>query len=88
MIRSSRFGFASWRVREPGLEVREVAPLRLRQIFPQEVPLLLEAAGLELAARFGDFAKNPLTGASLNQICLARSIAPASELRRAENAKV
>jgi len=79
---------ASWRVREPGLEVREVAPLRLRQIFPQEVPLLLEAAGLELAARFGDFAKNPLTGASLNQICLARSIAPASELRRAVNAKV
>ena len=38
-----------------------------------EVPLLLEAAGLELAARYGDFAGNPLTGESLNQICLARS---------------
>ncbi len=53
--------------------VHEVAPLSLRLLFPQEVPLLLEAAGLELAARYGDFAGNPLTGESLNQICLARS---------------
>jgi len=63
-----------WRVREPGLDVREVAPLRLRQIFPQEVPLLLQAAGFELAARYGDFGTNPLTGASLNQVCIARGI--------------
>jgi SAM-dependent methyltransferase len=63
----------TWRVREPKVGVREVAPFRLRQIFPQELPLLLEASGLELAARHGDFDGNPLTGASLNQVCLARA---------------
>lgn len=69
---------ARWRVREPvpitgasGV-AREMAPLRLRLIFPQELPLLLEAEGLELVARHGDFAGNPLTGESLNQVCLAR----------------
>jgi SAM-dependent methyltransferase len=66
----------SWHVREPKVGVREVAPLRLRQIFPQELPLLLEASGLELAARHGDFDGNPLTGESLNQICVA--LAPAT----------
>ncbi len=64
---------AQWRVLEPGAAAHEVGPLCLRVFFPQEVPLLLEAAGLELAARYGDFAGNPLTGESLNQICLARS---------------
>jgi hypothetical protein len=46
----------TWRVQDPRVGVRDVAPLRLRQIFPQELPLLLEASGLELAARHGDFA--------------------------------
>src|SRR5918995_2745625 len=62
----------SWRVREPKVGVREVAPLRLRQIFPQELPLLLEASGLELAARHGDFDGNPLTGESLARAAPAR----------------
>jgi SAM-dependent methyltransferase len=64
---------AQWRVLEPDTSTREVAPLTLRLLFPQEVPLLLEAAGLALAARYGDFARNPLTSDSLNQICLARA---------------
>ncbi len=63
---------AQWRVLETDATAHEVA-LNLRVFFPQEVPLLLEAAGLKLAARYGDFAGNPLTGESLNQICLARS---------------
>ena len=50
----------------------EVAPLSLRVSFSQEF-LLLEAAELELAARYGDFAGNPLTGDSLNQIGIARA---------------
>ena len=63
---------ANWRMLEPGAGFGsgEVAPLRLRLIFPQE--LLLEAEGLELVVRCGDFARNPLTGESLNQVCLAR----------------
>jgi len=64
---------AQWRVLEPNATAHEVAPLSLRVFFPQELPLLLEAAGLELAARYGDFAGNPLTGDSLNQICIARA---------------
>ena len=61
-----------WRIRETGVSVRKLAPLILRQFFPQEVALLLEAAGLEVVARFGDFERNPLTGGSPNQIYLAR----------------
>jgi hypothetical protein len=53
-----------------------MAPLVLRQFFPQELPLLLQAGGLQLVARFGDFAGNPLTSQSLNQICLARALRP------------
>jgi len=71
----------TWRVREPKVGVREVAPFRLRQIFPQEVPLLLEPSGLELAARHGDFAGNPLTGQSLNQVRLARAPATSPAIR-------
>jgi SAM-dependent methyltransferase len=74
---------ATWRIHEPGIQVREVAPLRLSQIFPQEVPMLLEAGGLGLVARYGDFSRTPLTGASLNQICLARPAATLGERRSA-----
>ena len=64
-----------WRVREaarPGF--RQLAPLVLRQFFPQEVPLLLAAAGLKLTERYGDFAGSPLTGDSPNQVCIARRL--------------
>lgn len=61
-----------WRIRHDDGRQQAMAPLVLRQFFPQEIPLLLEAAGLELMARYGDFARNPLAPSSLNQICLAR----------------
>jgi SAM-dependent methyltransferase len=64
---------AQWRVIDTSARGREIAPLRLRLIFPQELSLLLETAGLELAVRYGDFDGNPLTSGSLNQICLARA---------------
>lgn len=67
---------AQWRVLEPDATTHEMA-LNLRVFFPQELPLLLEAAGLDLAARYGDFAGNPLTGDSLNQICIAGGLGPA-----------
>jgi SAM-dependent methyltransferase len=65
-IRSSR-----WRIADDASGERELAPLHLRLIFPQELPVLLKAAGLELRARYGDFAGQPLTEASLNQVCVA-----------------
>jgi SAM-dependent methyltransferase len=45
-------------------------PLRLRQIFPQELPLLIAASGLRMVERFGDFDRTPLTGTSRRQVCL------------------
>jgi SAM-dependent methyltransferase len=65
---------AHWRVRRAGHPVQRMAPLVLRQFFPQELSLLLQVAGFELTARYGDFARNPLTADSLNQICLARPV--------------
>lgn len=62
-----------WRVRRPGGPAQAMAPLALRQFFPQELPLLLEAAGLELVERWGDFARGPLAAGSLNQVCVARA---------------
>jgi SAM-dependent methyltransferase len=48
-----------------------LAPFVQRQIFPQELPLLLEAAGMRLRARWGSFERGPFLGDSGNQICLA-----------------
>jgi SAM-dependent methyltransferase len=61
-----------WRIRKPGAREQNIAPLVLRQFFPQELPLLLELEGFRLAARYGDFARNPLGAGSLNQVCVAR----------------
>ncbi|HSA66520.1 MAG TPA: class I SAM-dependent methyltransferase [Methyloceanibacter sp.] len=61
---------AQWRVRQGEQSARTLAPLCLRQIFPQELLLLLEAAGLKLVARYGDFDRGPFSGESLNQVCL------------------
>ncbi|MBL8593285.1 MAG: class I SAM-dependent methyltransferase [Devosia sp.] len=49
-------------------------PLELRQIFPQELPLLLEAGGLRLLERFGDFDRGPLTAASHRQVCVCAAM--------------
>jgi len=45
--------------------------LELRQIFPQELPLLLGLGGLKLAERYGDFDKSPFGPDSWRQVCVA-----------------
>lgn len=45
--------------------------LELRQIYPQELPLLLSLGGLHLEQRFGDFDRSPLTAHSRHQVCIA-----------------
>jgi SAM-dependent methyltransferase len=50
-----------------------VAPLELRSIFPQELPLLLSLAGLRLVERFGDWSGRPFTGGSAIQLCICES---------------
>ena len=66
---------ARWRVLHQDTAA-EIAPLNLRLFFPQEVPLLMETAGLQLIERYGDFARNPFSNDSLNQVCIARAAYP------------
>jgi SAM-dependent methyltransferase len=47
-----------------------VAPLEIRSIFPQELPLLLSRGGLRLVDRFGDWSRGPLTADASLQLCV------------------
>lgn len=47
-----------------------VAPLEIRSIFPQELPLLLSLGGLRLVERFGDWSGRPFTGDAAVQLCV------------------
>jgi SAM-dependent methyltransferase len=48
-----------------------VTPLHMRQIFPQELPLLLAAGGLRLTERFGEFDRRSFDKRSRRQVCIA-----------------
>jgi SAM-dependent methyltransferase len=50
-----------------------VAPLEIRSIFPQELPLLLSLGGLRLIDRFGDWSGRSFTGAEPLQLCICES---------------
>ena len=50
-----------------------VAPLELRSIFPQELPLLLSLGGLQLVERFGDWSGRPFSGDAAIQLCICES---------------
>jgi hypothetical protein len=50
-----------------------VAPLELRSIFPQELPLLLSRSGLRLVERFGDWSGRPFVGDSAIQLCVCEA---------------
>lgn len=50
-----------------------VAPLVVRSIFPQELPLLLTLGGLRLVDRFGDWSGRPFTGDAAIQLCVCAS---------------
>ncbi|TDO55309.1 methyltransferase family protein [Kribbella sp. VKM Ac-2571] len=47
-----------------------VAPLEIRSIFPQELPLLVSLGGLRLVERFGDWSGGPFTTDSPLQLCI------------------
>ena len=47
-----------------------ITPLYLRQLFPQEVPLLIQAAGLRLMARYGGFDRDRFDRNSQRQLCV------------------
>jgi SAM-dependent methyltransferase len=62
----------TWYISTPERRDAWVVPLTLRCIFPQELPLLLSAAGLELISRFGELPREPFGPASRIQLCLCR----------------
>lgn len=45
-------------------------PLVMRQIFPQEMPLLVGLGGLRLLERYGDFSRAPFGPDSPRQVCV------------------
>ena len=62
---------ADWYWSTPTQGTFRQTPLLLRQIYPQELPLLLSLGGLELRERFGDFDRSPLSETSRRQVCVA-----------------
>ena len=50
-----------------------VAPLEIRSIFPQELPLLVSLGGLRLVERFGDWSGTPFSGEAPLQLCVCES---------------
>jgi SAM-dependent methyltransferase len=62
----------TWYISAPDRQEAWTVPLVLRSIFPQELPLLLSAAGLELISRFGELSRAPFGPASRAQVCLCR----------------
>lgn len=69
---ATQVNHAMWYVSTPEQRDTWVMPLVLRSIFPQELPLLLSAAGFDLISRFGDLSGGPFTRGSRMQICLCR----------------
>lgn len=64
---------ATWYFSGPGEPDFLTAPLHLRSVFPQELPLLLAAGGLRLEARYGGFPRVPFGSGSVRQLCICRS---------------
>ena len=69
---STQVNHATWYISTADKRDAWVVPLVLRSIFPQELPLLLSAAGLELVRRFGDLSGTPFGRGSRAQVCLCR----------------
>jgi SAM-dependent methyltransferase len=62
----------TWYISTPERRDAWVVPMVLRSIFPQELPLLLSAAGLELISRFGELSRAAFGPGSRVQVCLCR----------------
>lgn len=50
-----------------------VAPLEIRSIFPQELPLLVSLGGLRLVERFGGWSGQPFAADAPLQLCICES---------------
>ena len=71
---ATQVNHGTWYVSTQDTRDAWVVPLVLRSIFPQELPLLLSAAGLELTSRFGELSREPFGPGSRIQLCLCRRV--------------
>jgi SAM-dependent methyltransferase len=69
---ATQVNHGTWYISTPERQDAWIVPLALRSIFPQELPLLVSAAGLELISRAGDFSGTPFGTGSRFQVCLCR----------------
>jgi SAM-dependent methyltransferase len=67
-----------WYCSKPGARDFRVIEYSLRVIFPQELLLLLDAAGFQVDARYGEFTREPFTSASPRQVCVCSAISQAT----------
>jgi SAM-dependent methyltransferase len=71
---ATQVNHATWYISTHDQRDAWVVPLVLRSIFPNELPLLLSAAGLELTSRFGELSGAPFGRGSRIQLCLCRRV--------------
>src|SRR5580658_4503750 len=72
---ATQVGHGHWYVSAPGNPDAWVLRLELRNIFPQELPLLLAAGGFHLKSRMGDLSQTPFNSTSPLQVCLCQATA-------------
>jgi SAM-dependent methyltransferase len=64
-----------WYLSKPDAPDFRVVDYQLRAIFPQELPRLLEAAGLRLEICYGEFSREPFESSSPRQVCICSRLA-------------
>jgi SAM-dependent methyltransferase len=64
----------TWHISAPGKPDAWTISLVMRSIFPQELPALLSAAGLELVSRFGELSGAPFVPGSRVLVCVCRRV--------------
>jgi SAM-dependent methyltransferase len=69
---AAQVGRGRWYISAPANPDAWVLPLELRNIFPQELPLLLAAGGFHLKSRMGDLSQTPFNSTSRFQVCLCQ----------------
>jgi len=70
---ATQVGRGRWYISAPGNPDAWALSLELRNIFPQELPLLLAAGGFHLKSRMGDLSQTPFNSASRFQVCLCQA---------------
>lgn len=65
-----------WYFSTPGAADYRVIDYKLRVIFPQELPLLVDSCGFRLEDRFGEFTRAPFGSSSPRQVCICSVSGP------------